>query len=189
MAEKQKALKGRRLRAGRGPGRGPRGSPQASIPQSQGPEKVAWGLSPRWVARAPPGSLQCPGLSRPSQVSHCSPTGLRTRGVRPGATRPLVFPALPPAIPALYSPRGEEAGVRSPGQSWVRAELGVGGVGALRGQRPLSLSLPSPQAQCNHLVSGKGKGFSYQRKLKVTLFLIDLAMFVNYSVTDVAKDN
>lgn len=72
-------------------------------------------------------------------------------------------------------------------ESW--AELGVGGVGALRGQRPLSLSLPSPQAQCNHLVSGKGKGFSYQRKLKVTLFLIDLAMFVNYSVTDVAKDN
>lgn len=79
--------------------------------------------------------------------------------------------------------------MRSPGQSWVRAELGVGRVGALRGQRPLSLSLPSPQAQCNHLVSGKGKGFSYQRKLKVTLFLIDLAMFVNYSVTDVAKDN
>lgn len=33
------------------------------------------------------------------------------------------------------------------------------------------------------------QGLSYQRKLKVTLFLIDLAMFVNYSVTDVAKDN
>lgn len=54
---------------------------------------------------------------------------------------------------------------------------------------PLFLSLPTPQAQRNHLVSGNGKGFSYQRKLKVTLFLIDLAMFVNYSVTDVAKDN
>lgn len=50
-------------------------------------------------------------------------------------------------------------------------------------------SLSSPQAQHNHLVSGTSKGFSYQRKLKVTLFLIDLAMFVNYSVTDVAKDN
>jgi hypothetical protein len=63
-------------------------------------------------------------------------------------------------------------------------------VGAvLKGQRPLSLSLFSPQAQQNHLVSGNGKGFSYQRKLKVTLFLIDLAMFVNYSVTDVAEDN
>lgn len=53
----------------------------------------------------------------------------------------------------------------------------------------LVASLSSPQAQHNHLVSGNGKGFSYQRKLKVTLFLIDLAMFVNYSVTDVAKDN
>lgn len=64
-----------------------------------------------------------------------------------------------------------------------------GGAGALRGQRPLSPSLPSPRAPRNHLASGNGKGFSYQRKLKVTLFLIDLAMFVNYSVTDVAKDN
>lgn len=53
----------------------------------------------------------------------------------------------------------------------------------------LAAPLSSPQAQCNHLVSGNSKGFSYQRKLKVTLFLIDLAMFVNYSVTDVAKDN
>lgn len=64
-----------------------------------------------------------------------------------------------------------------------------GGTGALKGQWPRSLSLPTPQAQHSHLVSGNGKGFSYQRKLKVTLFLIDLAMFVNYSVTDVAKDN
>lgn len=64
-----------------------------------------------------------------------------------------------------------------------------GGTGALKGQWPWSLSLPAPQAQRSHLVCGNGKGFSYQRKLKVTLFLIDLAMFVNYSVTDVAKDN
>lgn len=59
----------------------------------------------------------------------------------------------------------------------------------VEGQQPLLLPLSSPQAQRNHLVSGNSKGFSYQRKLKVTLFLIDLAMFVNYSVTDVAKDN
>ena len=44
-------------------------------------------------------------------------------------------------------------------------------------------------SKLHHLALATDKGFSYQRKLKVTLFLIDLAMFVNYSVTDVAKDN
>ena len=34
MAENQKALKGRRLRAGRGPGRGPGGSPEACSPKA-----------------------------------------------------------------------------------------------------------------------------------------------------------
>lgn len=46
-----------------------------------------------------------------------------------------------------------------------------------------------PESRLNHLVPTTDKGFSYQKKLKVTLLLIDLAMFVNYSVTDVAKDN
>lgn len=59
----------------------------------------------------------------------------------------------------------------------------------LRGQQPLYPTPPLSSGRHNHLVSGNSKGFSYQRKLKVTLFLIDLAMFVNYSVTDVAKDN
>lgn len=184
MAEKQKALKGRRLRAGRGPDRGPVGSPQAYIPQSQGPENVARVPSPRWVARAPDGSLQGPGLSRPSQVSHCSPTGPQTRGVRPEAMRPLALPALPPAILACHPPEERKQGQES------RAELGTGGAGALKAPRPCSCpGPPPPRAQRSHLVSRNGKGFSYQRKLKVTLFLIDLAMFVNYSVTDVAKDN
>lgn len=70
------------------------------------------------------------------------------------------------------------------GQGWA---WGVGR--APDGTAALVPVPPSPLAQHNHLVSGNGKGFSYQRKLKVTLFLIDLAMFVNYSVTDVAKDN
>lgn len=77
-------------------------------------------------------------------------------------------------------------------ESW--AELGEGRAGCGRGwgTEGTAALVPVPplsSGQCNHLVSGKGKGFSYQRKLKVTLFLIDLAMFVNYSVTDVAKDN
>lgn len=114
-----------------------------------------------WAARAPAASPWCPGR-----------TG---RGLR----APPAWGAAPGAVPAQplcpSCPPGES-------EASSRAERGPDG------QRPVPVP-PSPLAQHNHLVSGNGKGFSYQRKLKVTLFLIDLAMFVNYSVTDVAKDN
>lgn len=114
-----------------------------------------------WAARAPAASPWCPGRTE--------------RGPR----APPAWGAVPGAVPARplrpSCPPGES-------EASSQAERGP--------DRPRPVPVPpSPLAQHNHLVSGNGKGFSYQRKLKVTLFLIDLAMFVNYSVTDVAKDN
>lgn len=107
--------------------------------------------------------------------------------------RLLVFPA-PPPVTGSPLPGAQEAEGRGPA-SWAGQSWAWEGLGRCRDRgpgpplRPL-LPLPSPprgpaQSPC----VWERQGLSYQRKLKVTLFLIDLAMFVNYSVTDVAKDN
>jgi hypothetical protein len=84
MAEKQKALKGRQLLAGKGPGRGPRSSPEPCIPESLGPEKVAWEAKLMASSRAPAGYL----WAEEARL----------------ATRPRAVQALPPALSAPSSP-------------------------------------------------------------------------------------
>lgn len=148
-----------------GPGRGPKVSPQA------------------WAQRGWPGAQPRVGSSALGSRTGV-PLGLKQRG-ESWAIRLLVFPA-PPPVTGSPLPRAQEAGAEvqasRAGQSWRGRGWGA------EGTEGLSLP-PLPSGPRNHLASGRGKGFSYQRKLKVTLFLIDLAMFVNYSVTDVAKDN
>lgn len=160
MAEKQKALKGRQHQTGRGPA----GVPQAAkVPGSQ-TRRGQMGLGP---------GTPVPRAEGPGQRLRVAAT----------TAHALLLPSQLPT-PGRRGRRPEERLPNCPGHG------GAGcGMRALRGQQPLSPSLSCPQAQHNHLVSGNSKGFSYQRKLKVTLLLIDLAMFVNYSVTDVAKDN